>query len=583
MNILNEKHSKILREIKEKIYSVSYFVGTMFLRKALHTFLFLKRAFKKLGAKIWLIIKKIIHALLKVVDALIKEISDSAKTLYTHTKDLLKQFNTAKKQGGVKFAFKTVSDRATNLNRELKHNLSVVLSYLLPVLAVVVLAVAVNANNADEYVVKVSYGNTTLGYVANETVFFTGQQLAQERLVYSQDEDAVYYVPRFEMEKVGSDEHLLDAYQVCDMLIRNTDDFVEATGLYINGNLIAVTSNGIALKKQLDDILLSNWSGIENETVDFYDDVELRDGAYPEGSLISTDEMKQLVHSNTKQEKIYTIVAGDAPIKIAQKNGITLSELRALNPEIDTVCLIGQKVLVNASEPLIKVKTMVTLTEEVQVPYQTISTSSPTYSYGYKKTVTKGENGVASQTVVKTYVDGFITDTQVLSTTVIRKPVTEKVLVGTYVSSSLQASTGSGEYEGQFVWPVRWGGYLTCGINGYKGHTGIDIGGVPYGTEIVAAAPGVVIKAYKGWTGYGHYIIIDHGNGVQTLYAHNRKLYVKAGDVVEQGEVIAVIGETGNAYGQHLHFEIRMNGQYINATKYIGTYYGQVVTNKIKK
>jgi murein DD-endopeptidase MepM/ murein hydrolase activator NlpD len=185
--------------------------------------------------------------------------------------------------------------------------------------------------------------------------------------------------------------------------------------------------------------------------------------------------------------------------------------------------------------------------------------------------------------VVKTYVNGFVADTEVVSSTVIKKPTTEKVLVGTYVSSSLHASTGDGSYEGQFIWPVRWGGYITCGINGYKGHTGIDIGGVPYGTEILAAAPGVVIKAYKGWTGYGHYIIIDHGNGVQTLYAHNRKLYVKAGDVVEQGQVIAVIGETGNAYGQHLHFEIRMNGRYMNASKFIGSYYGQVVTNKIKQ
>ena len=152
---------------------------------------------------------------------------------------------------------------------------------------------------------------------------------------------------------------------------------------------------------------------------------------------------------------------------------------------------------------------MVTVNEEVEVPYQTISTSSPTYSYGYKKTLVKGQNGVASQTVVKTYVDGFIADTEVVSSTVIKKPTTEKVVVGTYVSSTLQASSGDGSYEGQFIWPVRWGGYITCGINGYKGHTGIDIGGVPYGTEILAAAPGVVIKAYKGWTGYGHHIIID--------------------------------------------------------------------------
>lgn len=583
MNILKEKHLEILCDLKDKIYEISYFVGILALRKTLHAFLFLKKTSKKLSSKIILSLKRAIHFVLKIVDMLVKEFVSPVLALRRFLKDLSFRIKDAKEKGGNKLAFSEMVAFFKSYKRPIRHHLLTVISYLTPVLAAVVLTLTVNAYNADSYVVKVSYGGEELGYIKNESVFFLGQELAQERIVYAAEDDTFYFQPRFEVEKLNDQTALLDEYQVCDMLIRNTDNFAQATGLYVNGDLVGVTSNGIALKKQLDDMLMANHSGNENEKVDFYDTVELRDGAYPEGSLITTEQMKELIHSNTKQEKIYTIVAGDSPIRIAQKNGITLSELRALNPEIDKVCLIGQEVLVNASEPLLKIKTMVTVTEEVEVPYQTISTSSPTYSYGYKKTVTKGENGLASQTVVKTYVNGFVADTEVVSSTVIKKPTTEKVLVGTYVSSSLHASTGDGSYEGQFIWPVRWGGYITCGINGYKGHTGIDIGGVPYGTEILAAAPGVVIKAYKGWTGYGHYIIIDHGNGVQTLYAHNRKLYVKAGDVVEQGQVIAVIGETGNAYGQHLHFEIRMNGRYMNASKFIGTYYGQVVTNKIKQ
>lgn len=93
-----------------------------------------------------------------------------------------------------------------------------------------------------------------------------------------------------------------------------------------------------------------------------------------------------------------------------------------------------------------------------------------------------------------------------------------------------------------------------------KLHTGTDFG-APYGTPIFASADGVVIEAgRKG--GYGLTVVIDHGSGVQTLYAHNQKLLVKAGQTVKVGEQIAEMGSTGSSTGSHLHFEVRVNGEY---------------------
>lgn len=69
--------------------------------------------------------------------------------------------------------------------------------------------------------------------------------------------------------------------------------------------------------------------------------------------------------------------------------------------------------------------------------------------------------------------------------------------------------------------------------------------------------------------GYGYLIIIDHGNNIQTYYGHCSKLYTKVGDEVEAGDVIAAVGSTGNSTGNHLHFEIRKNGEQINPQKYI--------------
>jgi murein DD-endopeptidase MepM/ murein hydrolase activator NlpD len=98
-------------------------------------------------------------------------------------------------------------------------------------------------------------------------------------------------------------------------------------------------------------------------------------------------------------------------------------------------------------------------------------------------------------------------------------------------------------------------------------HTGIDIASRG-GTPIHAAASGTV--KFAGWYGgYGNYIIIDHGSGVETCYAHTSAIYVTAGQGVVQGQHIAAMGTTGNSSGNHLHFEVRVNGVYQNPQTYV--------------
>ena len=98
-------------------------------------------------------------------------------------------------------------------------------------------------------------------------------------------------------------------------------------------------------------------------------------------------------------------------------------------------------------------------------------------------------------------------------------------------------------------------------------HKGIDIASTR-GTPILAAASGTV--TFAGWSsGYGYLVKIDHGSGVETYYGHCSKLYVSAGDTVETGDKIAAVGSTGNSTGNHLHFEIRLNGEQVNPQKYV--------------
>ena len=98
-------------------------------------------------------------------------------------------------------------------------------------------------------------------------------------------------------------------------------------------------------------------------------------------------------------------------------------------------------------------------------------------------------------------------------------------------------------------------------------HKGIDIGAAG-GTPILATADGVVTRA--GWSsGYGNLVVIDHGNGVTTYYGHCSRLYTSVGAEVKAGDKIAAVGSTGNSTGNHLHFEIRLNGKQVNPQKYV--------------
>lgn len=112
--------------------------------------------------------------------------------------------------------------------------------------------------------------------------------------------------------------------------------------------------------------------------------------------------------------------------------------------------------------------------------------------------------------------------------------------------------------------PVQAGYYMRPLIGGVKtqgihGHNGVDLGGLPIGTKVMAAASGTVIVArtsgYNG--GYGLYVVISHSNGTQTLYAHLSEVDVTVGEKVTQGETIGLLGTTGRSTGPHLHFEVR--------------------------
>lgn len=137
------------------------------------------------------------------------------------------------------------------------------------------------------------------------------------------------------------------------------------------------------------------------------------------------------------------------------------------------------------------------------------------------------------------------------------------------------ANMGSQYIGGVMAWPTP--GYTritspygmrTHPITGiYKLHSGVDLG-APYGANFIAAADGVVVKAGFN-TAYGNMVMIDHGGGISTLYAHGSEIMVTVGQTVKKGDIVLKVGDTGYATGAHAHFEVRINGTPTNPMPYI--------------
>jgi len=141
------------------------------------------------------------------------------------------------------------------------------------------------------------------------------------------------------------------------------------------------------------------------------------------------------------------------------------------------------------------------------------------------------------------------------------------------IQSGGSQATGPAGGSGALVWPTSGPitspfGWRTHPIFGTERfHSGIDIG-ADYGDSVVAADSGVVMTS--GWLGgYGNAVIIDHGNGISTLYAHNSELLVEEGARVRKGQLISRVGSTGYSTGPHLHFEVRQNGSPVSPMNYL--------------
>lgn len=377
------------------------------------------------------------------------------------------------------------------------------------------------------FALELVYGGERLGYITDESVFNEAIDMAENRVVIKDPDGHIIDRDSSLTLRPVQQSRVLSTTELCDVILQmSVEDVEEMSGLYVDGTFIGALTQREEMDRLLKEVLSLYDTGIDtaNKRVEFRNHVEVVDGLYPMGT-------------------------SEPYIRLRQK-----------------LTKIGED-----GTPFLTVQVRSTEVYTEAIPFEKRTVKDNTKYIGYSAILTKGVPGERQVTADVIYVNGEELYREVVSEKVVKQPVTQVTVEGSY---RLNADAKPGVATGEFAWPLpscriissqfgyRWG----------KLHAGLDISGNGVlDKDIVASDGGVVTQVNaSGWGGgYGLYVIIDHGNGYTTAYCHCNAVLVKVGQKVTQGDVIAKVGNTGNSFGPHLHFEIRLNGSAVDPEPYL--------------
>ena len=358
---------------------------------------------------------------------------------------------------------------------------------------------------------------------------------------------------------IAKDDYTPDA-QVKESVCQLSDKMTEVPVIYANGEPVVAVANMDAAKQLFANFEDFYTGGKEGVVFSTETPLEIHSEMVPMYNVKNVDEALNLLNGSEKQANMYAVKAGETLWSISSKYDLTVDELVSLNDGLTEDIDIGDELVVKCYIPVVKVTTTQRAEYSRKIPYEVERRETDTMYQGKVSIAQEGVNG--EEYVVADIIkeNGQEVRRDILSSDILSEPVTEIKMVGT-------APPPTGYGSGSFIPPVS--GVITSRM-GYRRsgyHKGLDIAN-SYGTPIRACDNGVVIAA--GWSGlFGILVKIDHQNGFITYYGHNSSLAVRVGEVVEQGEVIAYMGSTGNSTGNHCHLEMYYNGTLVNPEKYI--------------
>lgn len=314
------------------------------------------------------------------------------------------------------------------------------------------------------------------------------------------------------------------------------------------------------------------------EKLDILEDITIREKYISVNEKIyeNSEELAQdLLFGFNHEENRYTVKEGDTIEKIAEANKLNKQEFLIANPKYTSeqaLLTIGEQVNVTLINPEISFSAIVLEMKEEEEDYNTVIERDNTQAAGYEEIKFPGVKGLSLQTKRYTNVNGeTLNDVELIGAPTIIREKVDRIIVKGRQSSGGSWGKETETYIGSgWLWPTevpysvtseydwRWG----------KMHNGIDISGTPADSHVLAANDGVVVKvntscsSYGGshlydmcGSGYGNYVVIDHGNNIFTIYGHMlQNVIVKVGQNVKMGDYLGFMGNSGSSTGRHLHF-----------------------------
>lgn len=357
------------------------------------------------------------------------------------------------------------------------------------------------------YIVR--YGNRVIATVGSKQQYVAAVSMVNDMVKGNASQEAVKklsYNPALVLKSEITDEDAL-----AEAIILSNKKIVSAAALMVNGEVVAV-----AEEKTIQQCLSERF------------------GQYEIAGTSSTSRYLESVST----EKGYFFAQ-----------------------ELNTVEELREKIAA------LTVETVRTEVVDTAIRFKTVQQKDNTKELGYSAEVVAGQNGISRSTAQVTLVNGVETARTPLGTETVLKPTDRVVVVGTARPAASAANQQASSYG--FIFPIpRSAARVSAYYGDGRNHKGVDIC-APKGTPIYAVGAGTV--TFSGYDGsYGYCIVIDHGNGVSTRYAHNNVNAVSVGQCVAAGEVIATVGRSGNATGNHVHFEVILGKTKVNPAPYIG-------------
>lgn len=447
-------------------------------------------------------------------------------------------------------------------------------NYTLPILCLAFLVGVVRFGSGLEYGIAVEYNGHEIGIISSEADFDSAAQDVKQRVAYSENEEALDMSAKLSLRVISDNDKFVTAGQLADKMLEASDeDLTEAYGIYIDGEFAGAVTDKKAVEAALEDRLLNYDVKGTVRDVSYVNKIEYTKGIYLRSSVKSEQDTIAQLTAQKEKPRVYVAQAGDTVVTVAQKYGMELQKFNELNPDVSTTLKDGQMINVIQTESYLPIQYIREMDTLSFLDYETIEVETSALNVGVVATLTKGERGEKESRIEITYIDGIEASRKIISNNITKNPVMEVIGYGTYSAMPDdpdtcffgQPMTGTG----QLGWPVD-GGWVSDTFISDRNHKGMDIA-APEGTEIYAAEEGEVVSA--GWNsgGYGNVVMIEHPDGYATVYGHMISVYAVEGEYVQKGQLIGFVGNTGNSFGDHCHFEVRYQGICYDPASFLNT------------